>query len=233
MNGCRDSTTHIRRRALVLLSGVLVLTTGPSADATTVRQFDLEEMVETARQIFLGTCLSARCEASDDEGICTRTRFKVEERIKGTFDADTLQLRLPVGTVDGIRCTIPGMPSFAPGEEVVLFLTEEGADGYPWVVGLSQGKFSVASDPVSRRKVVVNAASEETVHGKHIDPIRSIAIAGPTASGVAGIAGVGLDAFLTRIRSILAEQKETIPADSNLSIRTFRHSNIRTSEDLK
>ena len=218
MNERSNLMTPFRRGVLILLSGALVLTIGPSASATTVRQFDLEEMVETAEQIFLGTCLYGRCEARPS-GICTRTTFRIEESIKGTFDADTLRLRLPVGTIDGIRCTIPGMPSFEPGEEIVLFLTEGDEDGYPWVVGLSQGKFSVIPDPVSRRKVVVNAASGAASHRRPLAKDEDFSITGPTASGVAGIAGVELDAFLARIRSILEEHGETIPEDDDVDIQ--------------
>ena len=218
MNECSNLMTPIRRGVLILLFGALVLTIGPSASATTVRQFDLEEMVETAERIFLGICLSGRCEAGPS-GICTRTTFRIKEPIKGTFDADTLQLRLPVGTIDGIRCTIPGMPSFEPGEEIVLFLTGEDKDGYPWVIGLSQGKFSVIPDPVSRRKVVVNAASGAASHRKPLAKDEGFSITGPATSGVAGIAGVELDAFLARIRSMLEEHGETIPEDNDLDVQ--------------
>jgi len=216
MSEHRNPMTPIRRRVLILLSGALVLTTVSSASATTVRQFDLEEMVEAAEQIFLGTCLSGRCEAGPS-GICTRTTFRIKEPIKGTFGADTLRLRLPVGTIDGTRCTIPGMPSFEPGEEIVLFLTEEDEDGYPWVVGLSQGKFSVIPDPVSRRKIVVNAASGDRRPVDSED--EDFSIAGPTASGVAGIAGMELDAFLARIRSLLEEHGKTIPGDNDVDVQ--------------
>lgn len=201
------------------LLGILVLVAGSNASAATVRRFDLEEMVETAERVFLGTCLSVQCERALS-GISTRVVFRATERIKGTFDSDTVVLRLPGGVLNGVRCTIPGMPSFEPGEEVVAFLTVEDAEGYPWVVGLSQGKFSVITDPASQTKVVVNAASGAAPHRKSVNPD---AMAGTEAPGVAGIAGVGLDAFLARIRGILAEQGET-PGDDRLDVRTIEDS---------
>ena len=171
--------------------------TGLRASATTVRRFDLEEMVQTAERIFLGTCLSTGCERDSLE-ICTRTSFRVAERIKGTFDADTLVLRLPGGTLDGVRFSILGMPSFEPGEEVVLFLSAEDEAGYPWVVGLSQGKFSVVLDPLSGKKVVVNGSSGLAFSS------------GPLMDqeGVDGIVGVPLDAFLERIRGMVTKKED-------------------------
>lgn len=202
-----------RNCAPVFLLGALVLMTGMSASATTVRRFDLEEMAETAERILLGTCLSARYER-ESLGICTRTIFRVEERIKGTFDSDTLVLRLPGGCLDGVRCTIPGMPSFEPGEEVVLFLTAEDAEGYPWVVGLSQGKFSVVPEPISRKKIVINTASgltfpegradERSRRGEEPSIVRPVPHGG--RDGVDGIVGVRLDAFIARIRDVLAKK---------------------------
>jgi hypothetical protein len=55
----------------------------------------------------------------------------------------TVQVIVPGGVVGNIGQRVDGVPSFAEGEEVVVFLHRAEANGYR-VAGLAQGKFQVA-----------------------------------------------------------------------------------------
>ena len=65
--------------------------------------------------------------------------------IKGD-PAEEVDLHRRGGVFGGVRHTIVGMPTFEPGERVVLFLTANDGRGHAWPVGLGQGKFRVLAD---------------------------------------------------------------------------------------
>jgi hypothetical protein len=59
----------------------------------------------------------------------------------------------PVGTVEGIRQQVPGLPSFEIGEDVIVFLVESSAGEYEVLHG-KEGKLKVVADPQSHRLMV-------------------------------------------------------------------------------
>jgi len=77
----------------------------------------------------------------------------VSERFKGPA-ADSVEVLVPGGAVNGQRQSFAGAPSFNQGDEFVFFLWTSRA-GLTQVIGLTQGLFSVAadgtSDPVATR----------------------------------------------------------------------------------
>jgi hypothetical protein len=125
-------------RALFVLSLLAAMT----ATASTVVPMSVSDMIGRSRQIFHGVCVEAHADILDGD-IVTRFRFAVAEGLKGVPTTDTLDVVLPGGTFEGIRYRITGMPNFAPGEEVVLFLTRPDSAGRVWPVGLAQGGFRV------------------------------------------------------------------------------------------
>ena len=73
--------------------------------------------------------------------------------------------------VANIASIVPGMPSFRKGEEVVVFLTQKDAAGYPWVMGLQQGKYSVVTAKNGTKMVRNDLAGTELLSesGQHVD----------------------------------------------------------------
>lgn len=120
----------------------LLLLTVSNALASTVVPLSVVEMTVRSQQIFHGICVDARADIVDGD-LVTRLRFRVNESLKGSAAADTLCVVLPGGVVDGIRYRISGMPEFAVGDEVVLFLTGPDDSGRAWPIGLAQGDFHV------------------------------------------------------------------------------------------
>src|SRR6185503_1527019 len=77
--------------------------------------------------------------------IYTFFTLRVIQPVKGNKGETTITLRQIGGTVGNIASIVPGMPSFKKGEEVVVFLTQKDGAGYPWVMGLQQGKYSIVT----------------------------------------------------------------------------------------
>jgi hypothetical protein len=125
------------RKVLVILA--LVMSAG-SASATVLRAATLDELAKSAAVIFHGRV----AEVDDAIGAFrTRVRLDVLTPVKGlTPDTKTFVLELPGGRVDDKEMRIPGMPHFAPGDEVVLIL-EQTERGYA-LAGMGQGVFRVA-----------------------------------------------------------------------------------------
>jgi hypothetical protein len=177
-------------RAVLLAAAVLSVS---PAQATSVQKFSLKALAQRSSSIALAKVEAAesRWDESGKE-IYTYVTLRVVEKVKGKKDRETVTLRQLGGQVGNIASIVPGMPSFKKGEEVVVFLTEEDTAGYPWVLGLQQGKYSVVSD-ASGAKQVRNELQGLTLvspQGVQLD-----------ASEVT--AGQSLDSFLESVRSEL------------------------------
>lgn len=132
------------RHFLVVALVAFALVLAQAALATTVQKFTLPELTKRADAIVLGRVVSATSswDAAKKE-IYTYFTLTVSQPVKGARMGESITIRQLGGTVGNIASIVPGMPSFKKGEEVVLFLTQKDAAGYPWVMGLQQGKYSV------------------------------------------------------------------------------------------
>jgi hypothetical protein len=125
------------------------------AGATTVQKFTVSDLAKKSESIVL-----ARVEdetARMDEGtkeIYTYITLRVTEGVKGSKANDNaknpkneemITIRQLGGTVGNLISVVPGMPTFRKGEEVVVFLSAKDRAGYPWVMGLQQGKYTVVT----------------------------------------------------------------------------------------
>jgi hypothetical protein len=173
----------------------LILLLATHAHAATVTALALPDLARTADRIVHGRCLSATAETSP-AGIRTRYRFAVDETVKGSPSATT-ELVLPGGTVNGRRCQIPGMPGFAPGDEVVLFITPAGQQVTGWPVGLGQGKFRVSRDPAAKAARVFQDLQGLNLAGR------------PTSAAAGALAGDGatLTEFLQTVRRLVSSTR--------------------------
>ena len=115
-----------------------------AAFATTVQKLSLQDLAKKSDSIVMARVDDAV--ASWDAGhkeIYTLYTLQISQGVKGRKGESTVQIRQIGGTVGNIASIVPGMPSFKKGEEVVVFLTQKDANGYPWVMGLQQGKYSI------------------------------------------------------------------------------------------
>ena len=149
--------------AAVAIAG-LALFGASLATATTVQKFSLADLAKKSETIVLARVEdeTARWEDGKKE-IYTYITLRVLDPVKGLSrkgengkspkNEETITIRQLGGTVDNMTSIVPGMPSFKRGEEVVLFLSAKDAKGYPWVVGLQQGKYTVFADELGVKQV--------------------------------------------------------------------------------
>ena len=184
-----------------MLPILFLLVTSGNGQATTLQRFDLARLTANAAQIFVGQCHSTRTEVEDGQ-IYTHLVFSVEQMVKGepADEVDEVDLHLMGGEYQGVRQHIVGMPSFEPGETVVLFLTADDELGHPWLVGLGQGKFLVGpgtAEGESRRKVYQSLSSGGMLLSMGPDGVAKPVDAVPEA------AGLHLDDFLSLVRDLV------------------------------
>ena len=149
--------------AAVAIAG-LALFGASLATATTVQKFSLADLAKKSETIVLARVEdeTARWEDGKKE-IYTYITLRVLDPVKGMSrkadngkspkTEETITIRQLGGTVDNISSIVPGMPAFRRGEEVVVFLSAKNALGYPSVVGLQQGKYTVYSDESGVKQV--------------------------------------------------------------------------------
>jgi hypothetical protein len=160
------------RLVLVVAIAALALVGAQAALATSVLKFSLQELTKKSDSIVMARVDDAvsKWDAAHKE-IYTFYTLSVLQPVKGNRGGTTVTLRELGGTVDNVISIVPGMPSFTKGEEVVLFLTQKDAAGYPWVMGLQQGKYTVSTGKNGVKMVRNDLAGTEllTKGGKHID----------------------------------------------------------------
>jgi hypothetical protein len=102
---------------------LLALTALPVFSATYVVPQD-RELVSASRAVVSGTVVSTHVRKG--ARIETVTEVAVEEWLKGGSGTRTVSIVLPGGQLGAERLTVPGVPSFASGDRVLLFLTRNG-----------------------------------------------------------------------------------------------------------
>jgi len=139
--------------ASVVLAGIALLAAS-LASATTVQKFTLKELATKSNAIVMARVedQSSRQDAGNKE-IYTYITVSVLESVKGAKGEKTITIRQLGGSVGNLISAVPGMPSFKAGEEVVLFLSAKDRAGYPWVMGLQQGKYSIVTDDSGMKSV--------------------------------------------------------------------------------
>jgi hypothetical protein len=128
--------------------------------ATTVVRMDLPSLVQESDSIVQGQVESVVAQWDEQKKtIFTYVSIRVREPLKGE-PGQTVLIRQIGGKVGAMNLSILGMPSFRTGEEVILFLKHNPEASYH-VVGLSQGKYEIASD-----SAIANTSGIELVDKK-------------------------------------------------------------------
>jgi hypothetical protein len=171
-----------------------------AAGATQSRPVNIEEMTARATTIFAGRCLHVRVETDRKLGHdVTIATFRVDRSIKGN-NGGTITVRMPWASLDAVPA---GVPSFARGDEVVLFLYGESALGMRAPVGLGQGRFRVLVDKQGGRMAINDVGNRNLMRGVSADARQRFA-------GVPGLSHEGNlnpDVFLDAVESLLGARR--------------------------
>jgi hypothetical protein len=199
--------TSVRARALcgTALAVVVAAMSASAALGMSVLPLDLARLTADAGTIFVGRVEHVEA-GRDERGIpAVWTTFAVTDSLKGGAGARLTLKQLGGGITDpsGGSASAPaigahaGLPRYAVGESVVLFVHPESTLGFTSPVGLGQGCFRIREQDGAR--VVENDVGN-----------RNLAPTGPSggraaAPAVGAAAPVALDAFLDRVRALVAD----------------------------
>ncbi len=138
-------------------AGALALLLVPTMlSATMVRELTLPELVARADRIVRGRCLDVREATDPRSGLpVTEITFAVAETVKGPETARLVFRQLGDRSHPG-----PG-PSFAVGEDALLFLGREGPTGLTAPIGLEQGRMPIRSTATGAATITVPATVAE------------------------------------------------------------------------
>lgn len=132
--------TWTRRLAACALAAAVSVAIGIEAGATTLSRMSVAEMARHSVTIVRARCL-ANSTAWDAGEIWTFTTFAVEETWKGDASGQ-IRVRLLGGRTHQVTSTVPGVPRFRPGEDVVVFLERTDRGDFS-VVSWMQGTFRI------------------------------------------------------------------------------------------
>jgi hypothetical protein len=139
--------------ALVLTFCVLPL------QGATLERLSLTDMIQQSTAIVRGTVTSSHV-TQQGRLIYTHYTVQVTELFKGS-SASSVDIVVPGGTLNNVRQSFAGTPSFQAGDDYVFFLWT-GPSGMTHIVGLTQGLFAM-SETSSRNPVATRAASSEVM----------------------------------------------------------------------
>ena len=146
----RSQKLIVGAAALALLCAVLP----GSARATTVVHLPLAKLTREAHVIVEATVERTTCRKVEQR-LFTYVTVRVKAWHKGPPKRPrTLLLRIPGGRLGQDWLTVVGMPRFAVGERVLLFLQRQ--PGFYWPLGLQQGKFRLTTDTAGRKMAARN-----------------------------------------------------------------------------
>ena len=145
---------RFRRTSIATLSVALGVAALPASHATSMgRPLNLAALVQQSPTIVTGTVTDV---APGRSGNLTyvQVTLAVSETIRGgpaetlTFRQINLPGRQPAENGRVYVGAVPGMPQYARGERVLVFLGRESAQGFRTTVGLEPGKFVVSGGNV-------------------------------------------------------------------------------------
>ncbi len=137
---------EVSPRLWIYLIVLIILSfTHPTALQAAVEKLMFSELVAQADRIVVAQVIDLTSHWDKEKvSIVTTVTLEIRESLKGKEEANTIQVEIPGGQIDGLILEVSDTPSFIPGEEVVLFLQ---AEGFP-IVGWFQGKFTLVNDRV-------------------------------------------------------------------------------------
>jgi len=152
------------------------------ATGTTVQKFSLQDLTKKSSAIVMAKVEDSYARREADGEIYTYVTLRVLDSMKGMKGETSVTIRQIGGRVDNLESIVPGTPSFRKDEQVVLFLTARDVAGYPWVMGLQQGKYSVVTDEKGGKSVrnelgtglVLMAPDGKTDHGPSVSSDMSL-----------------------------------------------------------
>ena len=161
---------------LKFLSKILILSVlanSKSLFATTVLKMDIDQIAIKAELVFEGEVLLRESRREPNSGIInTYVTFSILDVIKGSYGANTIELKFTGGSIGNEVVEVNGLLIPAEGEQGIYFVESINRNLITPLIGWSQGHFIVQEE--NGRRIVY------TVDNKPVTDIQSVASIPPT-----------------------------------------------------
>jgi len=167
------------RRLLVLTLLFLPLL----ADASSIRQMDMEEIASRAELVFEGRVIARRVlHVPHSRTLRTEVTFEVDEVIKGDLEGDRVTLSFLGGVADGVALRVSDLRIPKLGEQGIYFVESLSQPLVNPLVGWHQGHYLVDREQGGGRSMI------KTLDGRPVFGLEPAGAMGLSRSG--GAAGV-------------------------------------------
>jgi hypothetical protein len=190
----------LRFKSLPVLLGVLASVLWPHpSEASIVQALDLDQLVGQSDRILLGKVVFSESFQRANGMLGTWHRIEIERDIRGNAEGEReVIVETLGGQLGDIGMRVEGEPAFAIGERVILFARGHGAFSAFRPVGMGQGVMRVRSD---------QGVETVTQTREGMMLMRRDARGQLQKSLGALSAPERLDVFLSKVRTILEQQK--------------------------
>jgi hypothetical protein len=193
----RASLTKVFRFA-----AAVVLVVALPSQAASVLPAQLDEIIDKAAVAFEGRCVGNRSERDPETGlVVTYTTFEVVDHLKGAVGSTHVIKQLG-GSLpeDSFHYRVEGVPTFAVGENYVVFLARTSRKGFSSPIALGQGRFGIRQGQAGREVSNGRDFKELT---EHIPQAHVPARARARMQGVGPVRQLDLDDFKQIVRARL------------------------------
>ncbi|MFK8069071.1 MAG: hypothetical protein AB8D52_12575 [Gammaproteobacteria bacterium] len=171
--------TSISKQLLILCSLLIIST----SNATTVRSFNVNDLLSKAEFVFEGEVIASKTGMdANDHWIVTDITFQINDVVKGADQGSTIELRFVGGEYNGKSVRIPDMKYPAPGEKGIYFVESLNEYLINPLLGWTQGHYVIETDQNGVERV--NTAEGEQVENVESNIPNEDLISDGTAAGL-------------------------------------------------
>ena len=189
-----------------ILVVAFIVSAGLFAEASSVQQLSVSELVQGSDLIFKGHVLELRSLKDSTPEIFTRVTFQVQELIKGQNPGRRIELDFAGGTVGGLTLSISDMRIPKVGETGIYFVESTKRRQVHPLYGWDQGHFLVATNKsgveivttLDRRPVsaVLPDTPANDANPTHPTVVRGVSLAGSSTNALS------VEEFKQRIKQL-------------------------------
>lgn len=144
-------------RVFVFLCCISFLFVSVSANASSVRQLEVSEMLEIAEFVFEGDVIASYVRWNSDKTlIMTYITFAISDVILGDYQKDMIELSFVGGVIGGQGMKAEGLRQPKVGEKGIYFIESISRQLVNPLVGWSQGHFLIKEDQLGNENVMTD-----------------------------------------------------------------------------
>jgi len=183
-----------------LFVALILVTAAWQLDASTVVQLNFDELSRASNRVVAGEVTAIAADRDANGYIYSTVTIHVAEAVPQTMVGTDYVFRMIGGTLNGQSTYIEGMPKFAVGDGLILFLNESTDSAMGPTVGLWQGVFhldAAAGVSDSSRQLVLGVEGARLMRAV---PTVALEGTGVPASDVSARKAMNVGSFMDAVR---------------------------------